>query len=92
MRSAGDDAEGTIEEFSEFYAQFKRLLRLGVPFDRDFADRVERMNAGARGADDDGDQDDADEFIDLDSSDGDDQLVDVTTDTDEDADSYQDAG
>ena len=63
--------ELTVEDFAVFYVAFNRLRRGGVPFDDGFVARVEELHREAFHTADDGDHDDADEFIDLEDSDED---------------------
>src|SRR5579862_6989755 len=58
IESEGADLD--IEHFAEFYAHFKMLQHIGVPFDEAFCQRVEEINRSNRGSDADSDHDDAD--------------------------------
>jgi hypothetical protein len=66
-----DGADATIEDFAEFYGQFKRLCRLGIPFSPSFATTVEWINRCNRNGDDDPDSDASDEALDMDDPDED---------------------
>lgn len=57
------DGDVTVEDFSAFYAQFRRLQRLSVPFDSSFIKRIEAIAHLCRFGEDDPDLDGFDELL-----------------------------